>query len=264
MSAAMNANEFAAVIREAEALRWLTENVEPLLATLDPETPHVFGEDFGRSGDLTVIVPLAILKSLVRRAPFIVELRNVPFEQQWQILKFIADRLPRLRAGKLDARGNGSYIAEVAMQAYGETRIECVMLTEPWYREQMPPMKAAFEDGTIQLPKDRDVQDDIRGLTFIRGVLRVPDKRTKDGEGHGRHGDAAIAIALAHAASRAEVELYEYESHPQQPAGGAAKWHDTAEEQALADEEDDAKGRAPGLFPALRGGMLPRPRGTAL
>lgn len=33
--------------------------------------------------------------------------------------------------------------------------------SEGWYREQMPPLKAAFEDGTLTLPADREIHDDI-------------------------------------------------------------------------------------------------------
>ena len=196
-------------LREAEAKTWCEEVLLPELRKLDPDTPHALGGDFGRSGDLSVFWPLAIGKDLVRRTPFTVELRNVPFDQQRQILFFLADRLPRLRAGKLDARGNGQYLAEVAMQRYGATRFEPVMLSEAWYRDNMPPFKAAFEDAAIILPKDREVLSDIRALKMVRGIIRLVDRDTSAGAGQ-RHGDAAIAGALAYAASRAEAEEYGY------------------------------------------------------
>ena len=60
--------------------------------------------------------------------------------------------------GAFDARGNGQFLAEVAMQRYGASRIQQVMLSEGWYREHMPPVKAALEDGTLDgLPKDADI-----------------------------------------------------------------------------------------------------------
>lgn len=195
-------------IREAETRRFFDEQIFPVIEALDPKTPHVFGEDFGRSGDLTVLWFLSLERSLLRRTVFVLELRNVPFEQQKQILFLILDRIPRFRAGKMDARGNGQYLAEVAAQRYG-TRIEEVMLSEGWYRENMPPFKAAMEDGTLTIPADRDIHDDIRALKIVRGVARVPDSRTSDKNGK-RHGDAAIAIAMAWAASRAEPEEYGY------------------------------------------------------
>ena len=198
-------------LRQAEIRDWCDLHLAPLLAAMDPETPHAFGMDFGRSGDLSVLWPLAIGRDLVRRTPFLVEMRNVPFQQQEQVLNFVADRLPRLRAGKLDARGNGQFLAERAMQRYGATRIEQVMLTEGWYREHMPKFKAAFEDATITIPRDRDVLSDVRALAWVRGVIRIPERSTASTAGQ-RHGDAAIAGALAWAASEAEPEEYGYQS----------------------------------------------------
>ena len=58
------------------------------------------GEDFGRSGDLTVIWPLQLKGNTLRRTPFVIELRNIPFRQQEQVLFYVADRLPRFRRGR--------------------------------------------------------------------------------------------------------------------------------------------------------------------
>ncbi len=201
-------------LRVAEALAWCEANLKPVLATLDADTPHVFGEDFGLVRDLTVIWPLAIGRNLVRRTPFVVELRTVPHEQQRQVLFYLVDRLPRFRGGKMDAGGNGSYLAQVAAQRYG-LGVEQVMLSEPWYRDNMPPFKAGIEDGMLLLPDDREIHGDLRSLKLVRGVARVPH-RTRTDEGASRHGDAAIAACLAYAASRADPEVYEYE-------GGAAR-----------------------------------------
>lgn len=204
-------------LRQAEALTWCEEQLLPVLRALDADAPHVLGGDFGRSGDLTVFWPLAIGKDLVRRTPFTVELRNVPFDQQRQILFYLADRLPKLRAGKLDARGNGQYLAEVAMQRYGATRFEPVMLSEGWYRDHMPPFRAAFEDAGIVIPQDREILGDIRALQMVRGVIRLVERNTAAEAGQ-RHGDAAIAAALAYAASRAEPEEYGYRAAIRQDA----------------------------------------------
>lgn len=190
-------------IRKAEANDWLTENMLPLLSALPTDAMSFNGEDFGRSGDLSVHVPLIQTQNLVRRVPFMVELRNVPFRQQEQIAFYLMDRLPRFTGGALDARGNGQFLAEVAMQRYGASRIQQVMLTEGWYREHMPPLKAALEDGTLSdLPKDADVLADLRTVQVVRGVPRISDKRTTGADEGKRHGDAAIAVALAYFASR--------------------------------------------------------------
>jgi phage FluMu gp28-like protein len=194
--------------RTQAASDFCEERIAPLAATLDTNAVSVFGEDFGRSGDLSVIWPLQIRSDLLRRTPFIVELRNIPFQQQEQILFYVADRLPRLAAGALDARGNGQYLAERAMQRYG-SRIQQVMLSNEWYRENMPRYKAAFEDGRIAIPLDAEVLADHRSLVMENGVARVPDRRARNSEGQ-RHGDSAIAGALAFFASQVEVRELSY------------------------------------------------------
>ncbi len=180
--------------RHDEMEDWLKRHLQPLLDRLNPDLRHVFGEDFGRSGDLTVIAPLAIGQQLEYHFPFLLELRNVPFRQQEQALYYLADRLPRFSAGALDARGNGQYLAEQAGYRYGH-RIQQVMLSQSWYLEHMPRLKAAFEDDRIRLPRDADLLDDLRAIQVIKGIPRLPEGNT--GRDAQRHGDAAVAIAMA-------------------------------------------------------------------
>ena len=190
-------------IRAAECRDWLEGQMLPHLERLPANAVSFDGEDFGRSGDLSVHVPLIQHQNLVRRVPFTVELRNVPFRQQEQVAFYLLDRLPRFTGGAFDARGNGQYLAEVAMQRYGATRIQQVMLSEAWYREHMPPVKAALEDGNLDgLPKDADTLADLRAVQVVRGVPRVPDVRSTGEDKGKRHGDAAVAVALAYYASR--------------------------------------------------------------
>ena len=191
-------------VRRAETQAFLEDRVGPLLAELDPARATCFGEDFGRLGDLTVIWPLQIMSDLRRRTPFVVELRNIPFRQQEQILFYIVDRLPRLIAGAMDARGNGQYLAETARQRYG-ARIAQVMLSTEWYREQMPRFKAAFEDGTLAIPRDADILLDHRALVIERGIAQVSERRFRGSDHKSRHGDSAMAAALAYFASHQDV-----------------------------------------------------------
>ena len=203
--------ELADHIRFAEVKDWCEENLKPLLQDLDPERASYFGEDFGRTGDLSVFLPLIEQQSAKFRAPFMVELRNIPFQQQEQILFYIVDRLPRFRYGALDARGNGQYLAERAMQKYGAGRIAQVMLTEPWYRDNMPRYKAAFEDKSLLLPKDADLIEDHRAFKVIKGIAKLPETKTKGQDKKQRHGDSGIAGALAwystHAEGYGEIEF---------------------------------------------------------
>lgn len=195
-------------LREAEIRDWCEAELLPLLTELDPKELHVFGEDFGRTGDLTVLAPMRLTQQLRRAIPFLVELRNVPFKQQEQIVYYICDRLPRFIAAAFDARGNGQYLAEQAKYRYGAGRVEEIMLTQSWYLENMPKLKAAFEDDEIAIPRDADVLDDLRALQVIKGIPRLPEGKT--GDSRNRHGDAAIAIAMAHYASQMDVQEYNY------------------------------------------------------
>ncbi len=149
--------------RTRVAQEFCTEQIGPHLAALDSAARSFVGEDFGRSGDLTVIWPLQLKGNTLRRTPFVIELRNIPFRQQEQVLFYVADRLPHFAAGAMDARGNGQYLAETAMQRYG-ARIQQVMLSSEWYRDHMPRYKAAFEDGMIELPRDAEILADHRAL----------------------------------------------------------------------------------------------------
>src|SRR5690606_31262241 len=93
-----------------------------------------------------------------------------------------------------------------------------------------PRVRAAIEDGAWTLPKDGQVLDDFLALHLVRGVARVPDKRT-GGKGQERHGDAAIAGALALYAAEMEVRDYAYESVavPQSGMDGARAVQDDDE-----------------------------------
>lgn len=201
-------NSWPEHLREAEMHDWCEEILRPLLLQLNQSSQHSIGEDFGRTGDLTVLTPMEVNQTLKRRVPFLVELRNVPFKQQEQVFYYIGDRLPRLLSGALDARGNGQYLAEQAGYKYGQERMESVMLSQSWYMDNMPKLKAAFEDDEIEIPKDRDILDDLRALQVIKGVPKIPELKT--GSKKDRHGDAAISIAMAFYASQMEVEEFDY------------------------------------------------------
>lgn len=189
-------------VREAECEDFC-RTLDPLIEKLPANLRHYFGSDFARSGDASDIWPLIETLGLKYETPFVIELRNVPFEQQRQVLFYLVKRLPRFTGGAMDARGNGQYLAEVAMQEFGATRIAQVMLSLEWYRENMPPLRAAFEDKTITVPRDADVMADLRAIKKERGIAKVPDGATYRGsDGHQRHGDAAVAAALALFAAR--------------------------------------------------------------
>jgi phage FluMu gp28-like protein len=222
--------------RRRQALHFCQERLDPLLSQLDKRREHAFGEDFGRTGDKTAIIPVEIGQDLVRRACFVLELKNIPFDQQRDILFYVADRLPRLVGGALDARGNGSYLAEVSRQRYGEIIWE-VMFSPTWYRANMPPYIEAFADKTILLPADADVLADHQALAYVAGgYIKVPDDHsTKGNDGYDRHGDTAPAGALAFFASKQNPISYAYETHAPAPESRSV---------GFGQDDDDEGGRS--------------------
>src|SRR5574343_305965 len=191
--------------REAEVQDWCAENLRPELARLNPHHRHVLGEDFARKGDLSVFCPLAILPSLQKRVPFVVELRNVTYNQQRSILLYLLDRLPRFTGAAFDATGNGGYLAEAAMLAKGSQMIDRVQLNQGWYAEWMPKLKGEFEAVNLQLPRHQVVLDDLLAIQVVGGIPLIDKGRQKDLESQNsqakRHGDFAVALAMAVRAS---------------------------------------------------------------
>lgn len=183
--------------RVLEVETFCREQLLPHLEAADPTLRTCLGQDFGRSGDLSVVLPASIGKTLVKRAIFQLELRDVPFDAQRQIIAFIIDHLRRFSHAAFDATGNGAAHAEAARQKYGLSRVSEIKMSSDWYMLNMPKMKAAFEDGTIVLPLDDDTLTDYRQIQMERGIAKVPNTaRTIGADGHQRHGDAGIAGAL--------------------------------------------------------------------
>lgn len=234
--------------REGDVQKWIDENIKPVLDQLDRDEWFAIGEDFGRSVDLTVIWLLGVASNLVRHTRLVIELRNVPFEQQKQILHYVLGHV-RFRAVKMDAGGNGAHLAEITVQKFG-SRVEEIKFTEEWYRTEMPPMKTALEDAMLTIPEDRDIHTDLRSLKLIRGIARIADRTRVDPKAP-RHGDAAIALALAYCASRAAPEEYDYLPVRTGQGDGGHKWHDRPDTWA-----EDNRGPTSGAMPELRGGWL--------
>ncbi len=197
--------------RHREMRDWLEAFLGPILAGLPKGRPHFVGEDFARAdeGDLSVVWPLTELENLVLTTPFVLEYRGCPFRQQEQGFFYVCDRFPLFSGGALDSRGNGEFLGEVARQRYGPELIAQVKESESWYRENMPKLKAAFEDKTIVVPQDSLILDDLRAFKVTKGVAKLPDKRA-GAKGEKRHGDAGMAAALAvYAAKCIEAEPFQ-------------------------------------------------------
>lgn len=193
------------VERERITREWIEAELLPALKGL-ADLPCAVGGDFARSGDVSSRWVFQTGKDGRRRCVLVIELRGIPFKEQEQIEAALLENLPRFQAGKYDATGNGAYLAERMQQRFGANRVEAVKFTSTWYIENVPPLKAAIDDRTADLPRDGDIIADFRLVTLVQGVPRVPEnKRTteKGGRRGQRHGDTAIAAFLAYAASRA-------------------------------------------------------------
>ncbi len=193
------------------ATEWFDEHVRPILEMLDPTRRTVLGQDFGRDGDLSVIL-VAQEEDLARwRSRLQIELRRCPFDVQSQILFGVLDLLPQWLA-KLDGRGNGQSHAEAAQQKYGVERVECVMFSPTWYAQHFPKYRASLEERSFILPGGEDVVADHRLVVLKAGFPGMSADHVKGTDGENRHGDGAVAGVLAHAASDAAVEIIEYRS----------------------------------------------------
>lgn len=202
-------NEAPEPSRAAQMSDWIRDELLPLLQRLDRSRRHALGMDFARSGDMSVLAPMEVSKTLHRTVPLLVELHNVPFKQQEQVLFALGDRLPRLSGVAIDSTGNGAYIGEAAHDRWG-SMVDQVHFSESWYRDNMPRYKARFEDQVITIPLDDDVLEDHRAFRLVNGVARLPNGKTdKSGS---RHGDSAIAIVLADSASLMDLPPIDFQS----------------------------------------------------
>ena len=143
-----------------------------------------------------------------------VELRNVTYEQQKQIMLYICDRLPKLRGLAFDATGNGGFLAEAASLKYGTELVDSVHLSQAWYREWMPKLKDYFETDNITLPKDQDVLDDLGQIKLKNGIAQVDKGKNTGTDGNKRHGDSAVSIAMLIRAAEMDGSAIEYTPLP--------------------------------------------------
>lgn len=221
--------------RQKIVAEFLKTKVAPQLALLDGGRRHDLGQDFARSGDASDLIITETGKDLTRRWRLVIEMRNVPFETQRDIVFFVGEGVPNLGHAAFDATGNGAYLAEVSRQKWGE-RVSEIKLSQEWYRANSPPYIEAFGDGTVVVAGDDDVVRDHQALQYVNGIIRVPEGfRYKGSDGLFRHGDTAIAGILAYFASRQGGVEYGYEPVGQRGRGDA--FHDPDA------EDDDGVGR---------------------
>ena len=194
---------------------------------LATETREMFvGVDVGRVRDLTVFWVLAREPSVLAepqalacagprrhgKAPLrqpsaqgdalstvaLLELANVPFRRQFDLLSEILD-LRKVRRCCIDAGGIGMQLAEQAVERFGEHRVEAVTFTSALKSQIAMGLRIAVEGRRIRIPNDDRIRNDWHSLQrqmTASGHVRLAAKRLA-----GSHADRFWAAALAvHAA----------------------------------------------------------------
>lgn len=189
--------------REAWIEAWIEQHLVLLLQQLDPEVRWFLGMDYARHRDFSIICPMSVDQQRHRDVPFVVEMHKVPTRQQQQVLFTILRTLPNFMGAALDASGNGETLAEDTADEFGHERIQQVKLSRAWYGAWMPRFVGLFEDGTITMPKDDSLQQDIRAIETVDGIPMIVKARQQDLKDPDlyRHGDFAGAAALANFAT---------------------------------------------------------------
>ncbi|EEG2587636.1 hypothetical protein GXA73_08320 [Salmonella enterica] len=235
----------AAWLRESEINAWCEEHLKPLLNALNERSRYSFGEDFARRGDLTCFTLLEITEDLQKREAFRVELRNMPYDQQKQIMLYILTRVTRLIGAAFDATGNGGYLAEAALERFGPELVDSVMLSAKWYGEWMPKLKAEFEDQNIFVARHQTTLDDLRHIKVVAGTPQIDKGCTKDenatAAGSRRHGDFAVALCMANRAAYMDGFVLDDEACLAMPERGRTM--EDAEDRGrffMTPEEEDA------------------------
>jgi len=199
-------------IRRAEIQEWCEAILLPLILKFTAHDILGVGGDFARVSDLSVIWLLREAANRMLQTAFVVEMRNVPFTEQEFVWKYILNRLRRWRAA-IDAQGNGQYLGERLVQAFGSRVVAVNSTQSAWWREHGPPVKQRFEDTRFTIPRDRDIAADLRAVKVEGGVPTMPKTRNSakgedaalSGAAAKRHADAAVALVMAHFAHRQGV-----------------------------------------------------------
>jgi phage FluMu gp28-like protein len=190
--------------RRAFVETWIDDYIAPALARLNPQLLSFMGQDFGLTGDLSSIVVLQEQQDLRLKTGLVVELSNIPYDQQKQIFQHIADRV-KLGGAAIDSRGNGQIMGQEMAQAYGSEAVLQVMPSDKWYSEAMPLLKSHVADDTLVIAQDADILDDFRQIKKINGVPKFAKTTTKGADKRQRHGDTAMGYVLAvYAVERSE------------------------------------------------------------
>jgi phage FluMu gp28-like protein len=166
------------------------------------------GVDVGREHDLTVMwVIERYMGQLFTRK--ILEFQKATFTDQESALYELLET-PGLRRCCIDSTGLGMQFAERAADRFGSYKVEGVRFTGPVKEALAYPLRAAFEDQAIKIPKSDQIRSDLRSIkktTTAAGNVRFEADRGKNG-----HADRFWALALAIHAAQNPSGPIEYET----------------------------------------------------
>lgn len=183
-------------VRQMVCHKWCVDNLDLILACLPQNANCYVGVDYGRNGDKTAYAIAYKTQNIHLKIATIVELDNIPFSQQEQVLNYICDRI-HLMGMALDGAGIGASNSEKAFHRYGSSVVEIIKLSQAWYSLNMPPFKSALEDSVLTgIPRHDNILSDLFAFEVIGGVPKLPSTKNKGVDKQRRHGDTAIALAL--------------------------------------------------------------------
>lgn len=176
---------------------FFNQEIRPVLSSCESQV--YFGNDFGRSGDLSTYWVTQEVSKTSLATVMLIELKNVPFEQQQLFSDLVTDFLYEkqiLGGGALDARGNGQMIAEHASLRHPGA-ILSVMETNAWYAKYGSELHGLMESKEFTVPDDDTAKGDFALVVLKNGIPTIPAVKTEDRDRKGlRHGDAASAAML--------------------------------------------------------------------
>lgn len=184
-------------LKTKEIQSFFNQEIKPVLAGCKAQV--FFGNDFGRSGDLTTYWISQQVSNTALSCVIVIELKNVPFEQQQLFSDLLTDFLEergKLGGGALDSRGNGQQIAEHAALRHPGA-IVGVMESSGWYAKYGAELHGLMESADFTVPDDEVTKGDFAIVVLKNGVPTIPGVRTEDRDRKGlRHGDCASAAML--------------------------------------------------------------------
>lgn len=166
------------------------------------------GVDVGRANDLTVIWIIERFAGILPTRK-IITLQNMPFSAQEDVLYELLS-LPNVRRCCIDDTGLGMQFCERAKEKFGEYKVEGVRFSAQVKEALAYPLRAAFEDRALRIPKDDKIRADLRSIrktTTAAGNIRFEAERSQDG-----HADRFWALALAIHAASGQASPIEFQS----------------------------------------------------